>query len=312
MKLSVIICTRNRAHAITGCLDSIAASLSAAAPVAAEIVVVDNGSEDDTSAVVTKWAETAPFPVRLLLETKRGISAARNCALRVVRGELLVFTDDDCRLSEDYAATLLRLDAAENAPVLWGGRIELGDASDLPLTIKTSLIARRWLRKDNPVWYNTEEDAIPGCNMAMRRSVAERVGFFDERFGTGGPLSACEDSDYVFRAWLAGVAIAYVPDMVLFHHHGRKTAPEGWKLLRNYCLGEGALYAKYLFTHPRLCRPLYWDAKKALKEFSAGRNDYLPYIGFSYKEKIIYTLQGTFKYFRLLACSVFTVKRGTS
>jgi glycosyltransferase involved in cell wall biosynthesis len=52
MKLSVIVSTRNRAHAIVGCLDSIAASLAKAAPLDAEIVVVDNGSQDATSRIV--------------------------------------------------------------------------------------------------------------------------------------------------------------------------------------------------------------------------------------------------------------------
>jgi glycosyltransferase involved in cell wall biosynthesis len=64
MKLSVIVATRNRAHAITCCLDSIAASLAHAASLDAEIVVVDNGSTDATSEIVKRWASACPFPVR--------------------------------------------------------------------------------------------------------------------------------------------------------------------------------------------------------------------------------------------------------
>ena len=60
MKLSVIIATRNRAHAIGPCLNSIAAAFAKAAPFDAEIVVVDNGSTDDTSDIIKAWANTSP------------------------------------------------------------------------------------------------------------------------------------------------------------------------------------------------------------------------------------------------------------
>src|SRR5438128_2556469 len=102
MKLSVIIATRNRAYAIAGCLDSVAASLATASPLDAEIVVVDNGSTDATSAIVQQWASSSPFPVRLLLEPKAGLSRAHNQALRTAQGQLFAITDDDCRMHKNY------------------------------------------------------------------------------------------------------------------------------------------------------------------------------------------------------------------
>ena len=77
MRVSIIVATRNPAHAITGFLDSIAATLAHAAPLDAEIVVVDNGSHDTTSAIVEQWASASPFPVRQLFEPRKGLSAAR-------------------------------------------------------------------------------------------------------------------------------------------------------------------------------------------------------------------------------------------
>ena len=73
--------------------DSIAASLANAAPLDAEIVVVDNGSEDATSAIVKQWATASTFPVRLLLEPRTSVSVARNRALQTAQGELLAFTE---------------------------------------------------------------------------------------------------------------------------------------------------------------------------------------------------------------------------
>ena len=66
MKLSVIVSTRNRDYAIGQCLDSIAAAITAAAPLNAEIVIVDNGSTDNTKQIVQAWAAANPMPLQLL------------------------------------------------------------------------------------------------------------------------------------------------------------------------------------------------------------------------------------------------------
>ena len=140
MKLSVIVCTRNRAQAITPCLDSIASSLALAQPVDAEIVVVDNASEDSTSDVVRARSAKCDFPVNLVHELRMGVCNARNSAIRAARGELLIWTDDDCRLDESYVRNALQDDQQDAEPVLRGGRVELGDPTDLPLTIKSDAL----------------------------------------------------------------------------------------------------------------------------------------------------------------------------
>ena len=296
MKLSVIVATRNRAHAITECLDSIAASLANAAPLDAEMVVVDNGSQDATSRIVEQWATGCAFPVRLLVEPKAGLSVARNRALRSAQGELLVFTDDDCRLSKEYVTDLLRHDAADTEPVLRGGRVELGDQTDLPITIRTTAARQRLNRRTNPATHDCIVGQINGCNMTMRRALFEKLGPFDERFGVGSSIESGEDSDYLFRAYLAGFTLEYVPDMTVFHYHGRKQKPVGYKLYRAYSIGTGAIYAKYLFKQPNLCLPFYWDIKKSIREIVSGTNLFYPVIGFSFKHKVAYAVLGAVRY----------------
>ena len=296
MKLSVIVATRNRAHAITECLESIAASLANAAPLDAEIVVVDNGSQDATSRVVEQWATGCAFPVRLLVEPRAGLSVARNRALRTAQGELLVFTDDDCRLSKEYVTDLLRHDAADTEPVLRGGRVELGDHTDLSITIRTTTTRQRLNRRTNPATHDCIVGQISGCNMTMRRALVEKLGPFDERFGVGSSIESGEDSDYLVRAYLAGFTLEYVPDMTVFHYHGRKQKPVGYKLYRGYSIGTGALYAKYFFKQPNLCLPFYWDIKKSIKEIVSGTNLFYPVIGFSFKHKVAYAVLGAVRY----------------
>ena len=165
MKLAVIVCTRNRAYAIVECLQSIQEAIANAAPVDAEIIVVDNGSTDETAAVLKKWARGCRS-VQLLSEPKRGLSRARNCALRHTEADLLAFTDDDCRLSKDYVSQLLRYDAADTGLVLRGGRVELGEQTDLPISINTADTTMRWRLEENSARHSPLSGFISGCNMA--------------------------------------------------------------------------------------------------------------------------------------------------
>lgn len=297
MKLSVIVATRDRADAITPCLDSIATAFARAAPLNAEIVIVDNGSTDTTAEVIRGWtSRNSAIPVKSLLEPVPGKARALNRALRAAEGELLAFTDDDCRLHRDYMNDLLRHDGADTELVLRGGRIELGDAGDLPFTINTDPTRRRWSRALNSARSDYIVGRINGCNMVMRRALIERLGPFDENFGVGSKIGSGDDADFIFRTYLAGVPIEYVPDMAVYHYHGRRSVEAGRALWRRYMIGSGGLYAKYMFVHPYLCRVLFCDIRRATREIRTGSNDFLPEIGFSHKQRVICSLRGAARY----------------
>jgi hypothetical protein len=132
--------------------------------------------------------------------------------------------------------------------------------------------------------------------MTMPRFIVEKLGPFDERFGPGSIIESGGDSDYLFRAYLGYFMLEYVTDMTVVHHHGRKTSQEGRRLLRSYLIANGAEYVKFGWRHPNLCRPLYWDAKNALKEIVTGTNTWLPAIGVSHKDKVIWSILGAVKY----------------
>ena len=272
MKISVIVCTLERPESAVRCLASIARALEAALPAEGEIVVVDNGSTDNTNSVIQAWMQTVSCKVHLVVEPVRGVSAARNCGIAAATGELLAFTDDDCIM--------------DTGLVLRGGRVNLGDASDLPLTIKTEDVVQRWELKNNSARRENLGGSILGCNMVMRRGLMEMLHGFDTTLGAGQKIPSAEDTDLIYRAYLANVPVEYVPDMAVFHFHGRKLAADGRKLLHKYSMGTGALSLKYLFQHPNLARPFYWDFKDAVREVANNRNNHLPEIGFSYKDRV--------------------------
>ncbi len=282
--VSVVICTRNRACALRASLQSVAFAARACGGTEAELVVVDSASSDDTQSVVSSWAETAGLRVTLVREVRKGLAAARNAGVRAARGAVLAFTDDDCRLAPDYVRVLMELSARDVGMVVRGGRVDLGDPADLPFTIKTDPAPAKYDGKRHPGGF------IHGCNMAMTRATYDRIGPFDERFGAGAPLEAGEDTDYLYRAFLAGIAVEYAPSLVVAHHHGRRDHAEVAKLNRIYARGNGALYLKHV-RHWLLFRNFVWDLKGSARELFGGA-PIDPAFGFTYRANVLGCLQG--------------------
>jgi GT2 family glycosyltransferase len=119
----------------------------------------------------------------------------------------------------------------------------------------------------------------------MSRAIYNQLGPFDENLGAGCPIPAGEDTDYIFRAYEAGIALEYVPNLVVFHHHGRRTVAEARKLWHNYMVGSGALYAKHFLRCPSLCLQAKWDLPAVIREIFSQKNLFLPEYNFSYINK---------------------------
>ena len=292
MDASLIICTLNRSASLIKCLDALLHSINQAMPFTVEIVVVDNGSSDDTPEKVAAWSARSSVPVRYLIENRRGAAKARNCGIRAAQGRLLVFLDDDCMATPNYMQVALDYNRGDTTPVLRSGRVELGDPTDLPITIILEPEMKRFRRSENTARHVNMGNTFLSCNMTMRKEIVGAIGFLDERLGAGTSIPGGEDIDFAFRAYLAGFTVEYVPDMTVHHFHGRKQWSEGAKLFRNYSLGGGALLAKYAFRHPNLVRQFSWDIKNIFREIITGTNRFMPQINFSYKKKVYYQLKG--------------------
>lgn len=290
LSLTFVVCTRNGEARIAATLQAIAVAAGRVSDTPCDLVVVDNDSQDRTAPTVRAWAATAPLPVKVLHEQRPGLAAARNAALAAAGGTVLAFTDDDCRLDPGYATCLLRHYRQDNRPVIRGGRIELGDPRDLPFTIKTDHEARTYDGETHPSGF------IHGCNMTMHRAVVERIGLFDLDFGAGGRFRSGEDTEYIYRAHRAGLPVIYVPDCVVYHHHGRRRLEDVRRLARLYAEGNGALYAKYLRDR-RLLRHFYWDLKGCLRELRGGL-PMDPVLGLTFRANVLGCLAGMARYAR--------------
>jgi glycosyltransferase involved in cell wall biosynthesis len=263
-EVSFIVCTRDRVAVLEACIRSIQAACRLHGAFAAELVVVDNGSTDCTAEHLAGIADRSDIPFKAVYEPRPGLAAARNAGLARARGRVLVFVDDDCQIHGDYLRDLDRHYASGEQWLIRGGRVDLGDARDLPFTIKRSPVRERLTSDIHPGGF------VLGCNMTMRRDVAARIGPFDERFGAGGPLRSAEDTGYLVRAMLLGIPVEYVPDMTIFHHHGRRDRKSIDKLHRDYSLGNGALCLKHIRHAPWLLRHFYWAVRAAFRELAGG------------------------------------------
>jgi GT2 family glycosyltransferase len=258
--LSLIVCTRNRG----GRLDAFFEAMGRVrARSSWELVIVDNGSTDDTARRLAALATSLETPVTIVTEPRPGLGRARNAGMRAAHGALLAFTDDDCYPAIDYVDRVVEAFAKPDRGFI-GGRILLYDADDHPITIRTD---------DTPIAIPPSSivptGLVQGANMAFRREVLDTIGGFDDALGPGTPFCN-DDVDAVARASAAGFAGSYVPEPVVHHHHGRRDAGDIAALWRSYDHGRGAYYAKCIFDLPlrwKIAR--YWCQSVGVQKWGA-------------------------------------------
>lgn len=119
MRISICVCTYNRANILPYCLDSLT-KLDIPSGCEAEILIIDNNSADCTKDVVADYSRRSPIPMVYFHEPEQGLSAARNRAIREARGEYIGFLDDECVVRPDWIQ-LLVADINEFAPPIIGG-----------------------------------------------------------------------------------------------------------------------------------------------------------------------------------------------
>jgi glycosyltransferase involved in cell wall biosynthesis len=248
IEISVVICTRNRARQLHACLERFERQRTT---VCWELLIVDNASTDDTRSVADAFIKGLDLPASTLFEGARGNGAGRNAALPWARGTVIGFTDDDCYVADDYVEQLACTFRSHAVDYI-AGRILLFDPDDAPVTIAESTIPF-----DVPGNRPVPGAFVQGANMAFRREPLLRQGGFDPVFGAGARFAG-EDWEVAMRVSDAGGAGRYEPNVLVWHHHGRK-APDVPALWRFYFIGEGAMFAKTLL-HSRF----KWAAFKML------------------------------------------------
>jgi glycosyltransferase involved in cell wall biosynthesis len=212
--LSVVIPTRDRSETLEQTLKRLEGQIR---ETDTELLVVDDGSSDDTVDAFHRWIKTHDINARLLRQPARGPAAARNAGIAAAKGTLLLFLGDDIypapgllhrhlehhRRYPDWHVALL-------GRVTWDPSLEV-----------TPLM--RWLedggpqfcyaRIENPM--NVPHTFFWTANLSVKHAFLESEGSFSEKF----PFAAFEDVELGVRLGKRGLVLHYEPHAVGYHHH---------------------------------------------------------------------------------------------
>ncbi len=219
--ISVVVPTRDRPAALDACLGTIAGQDCGGV----EVVVVDDASVDGAAVAA---AVAGHRGARLVVGEGRGPAAARNRGVQAARGDLVAFTDDDCRPSTGWLTALVG--------ALHAGAQAAAGPTVSPPRARAAVVAAQVVT-NHLVLDSLDELAMtvgfaPTSNLAARRDLLVEMPF-DEEY----PLAAGED-----RAWCralagAGRRIAWSPEAAVVHHPDLDLSGF-WRQQRRY--GRGA------------------------------------------------------------------------
>jgi len=227
--VSIVVLTRNRRPLLERCLRSLLCQREPGCEY--EVVVVDDGSTDDTRPWVESLARRVPL-LRYSYQPHRGVGAARNLGLSLARGQVIAFVADDYELAPDYVKTVQELLRAH--PEVGAVRFKVVAASNdwasrgLSLYYTLGVIQRlacasspgsSWECVRKLASYKevptTDHALEPAGAAAFRRWVFDQVGWFD------ASLRRSEDADLGNRLRAHGIRVLYYPYHGIRHHYER-------------------------------------------------------------------------------------------
>jgi glycosyltransferase involved in cell wall biosynthesis len=243
---SVIVCTYNRANFLPRVISRLRVQNYPAN--AFEIILVDNGSTDDTKQVVERLEAEPGVPIRYVFEGRSGVTFARNRGAEEAHYSHLAYLDDDCSVGADW---LSRLDSGfdlDKYVSIVAGRIKVDyGVQKIPAWLGPKL--EGWLGEynfpgtkshllDNPSY-------ICEGNMAISRQACEEVGGFLGMDQFNSPHIAAKEITYLLeKVKRKGGKVAFVPEAIAHHH---TIIPSQWRMLmRAYSNGISDSILDYL------------------------------------------------------------------
>jgi GT2 family glycosyltransferase len=314
VNVSVVICTRNRPDTLGQALESVAECEYPSY----DVHVMDQSTDDKSQKVVEEIA--ARFAHKLKINyhhlEKAGLSRAYNLGLAASAGEIVACTDDDVVVPKDWLAQVAKAFAADKQAGLLYGQVlipeSLQEAERNGLIVPSLPIAKY----ERLIKGGTRYKVFGmGANYALRRSILERVGLFDEALGGGGPLRSSQDFDFAYRVYRAGYAVILVPD-VKVDHYGSRTGDQWPATLKAYGVGDGAFYSKHIRCGDPLAMLLFGKlllangarfAKRALLKRELGPNEYTTHLFVGIRDAAKFAIDPKHRLYRETAKGKMTV-----
>lgn len=250
--VSVIVCTRERPEVLRRCLQR----LRRLEHSKLEFVVVDNAPTDDATREVVEAEVGQDARFRYVVESRPGLSTARNRGAKEATSEILAFTDDDVEVDPGWVRGLLRgfsrrSDVACVTGLVAAAALDTGAERYFDARVSWSVNCDSQIFDLQPPagaggLYPYQPGLFgTGANFAMTAECLHLLGGFDEALGAGSRTGGGEDIDVFVRVVLSSAALAYEPSALVWHHHRIETAELRHQLFA-YGTGLTAFLAKHL------------------------------------------------------------------
>jgi len=254
IKISLIMATFNRASYLGRSLDTI---LAQSLPLRHyEVIVVDNNSTDNTSALVKDLQAHYPN-LRYVFEGTPGLSHARNRGIAEAVGDIICFVDDDIVADKGYLENMLAAFDAHPEVESVGGRVLITSIAPIhPYLAHFGWMVTTADFGDKPFFFSDPKQGFPlGVSMAFRREVFQKYGLFNSEFGRKKErLLAHEELDLFERILQTPNSCYYQPTALLDH----VLMPERFSILYvvrwHFWFGasDGMLHSMRYFEEPML------------------------------------------------------------
>ncbi len=237
--LSVIICTYNRSELLSQALESLVCQTLEKKNY--EIIVVNNGSTDNTSDVV--WSFQRRYKnhiINLVKEKRLGLGIARNTGLLSAKGKFVTFLDDDAKADLNWLESALKIfGSIKPDPLVIGGPIIPFYSGQKPKWFSDLYEADF---KGNKSRYLHKGESFSGSNMFVCRSTLLRFGGFEEAVGMKGKiLSVGEETGFFERVWEkeeSGEIFYYSPSLRVYHLVPPSKTRVSYRLKRYFASGQ--------------------------------------------------------------------------
>jgi glycosyltransferase involved in cell wall biosynthesis len=204
IRATIQLCTYNRAAVLERVLE--ACFDQTVAEDAYEVVLVDDGSTDETAAVVERARKRATSSFTVVRQPNSGLAKARNAGIARAVGGRIIFIDDDVLPLPTFVEEHLNVHARSPAAIVRGGAIEVESLDDLP----------------PPVWSikNYSGNYFWTTNVSVPLATIRAIGGFDESFSEYG----WEDIDVGLRLRARGIKAVFHPEALVYHYKPRPHA----------------------------------------------------------------------------------------
>ena len=269
IKISVVICTYNRAELLPTALESLVGQ--SIDPSLYEIIVVNNSSTDDTDKIVKELQyKYSSHDIKLIHEPCLGLSHARNTGWKNGKGEYIAYVDDDCKIPEHWISTANQI-IKEKAPAAFGGPYYAFYNSPKPKWYKDSYGSH--VQGDKPRELK-EHEYLDGGNILFRKVLLQQIGGFDIDLGMYGDKIAYGEETALLRKirkTMPNQSIYYDPRLYVYHLVAPQKMTMHWIMRHRFIDGRYS-YRALQDKHDESTNPLLLIANMSLALLAFGKD----------------------------------------